>query len=33
MLLTEDKRQFTPYADEKQTNIVFYQFQVDCFWD
>ena len=32
MLLT-DKRQFTPYADEKQTNIAFYQFQVDCLWD
>ena len=33
MLLTEDKRQFTAYADEKQTNIAFYQFQVDCVWD
>ena len=32
-LLTEDKRQFTPYADEKQANIAFYQFQVDCLWD
>ena len=31
MLLTEDKRQFTPYADQKQTNIAFYQFQVIVF--
>ena len=31
MLLTEDKRQFTPYADEKQQILFFISFKLIVF--